>query len=68
MTVFLEGMTAGADLVLYDLAGREVTAVSLEAAGNGQAVMNVSTLPAGVYALRATSGQTSDTRMVVIAR
>jgi hypothetical protein len=68
LTVRLEGMIGAADITLFDLAGREAASVSLETAGSSQVVIDVSTLPAGVYALRATSGQLSDTRMVVIAR
>lgn len=68
LTVQLAGFTGTGELKLFDLAGREAASVSLESESNSQATFDVSTLPAGVYGLRATSGQMYDTRMVLVTR
>ena len=68
LTVQLTGSDGTGELKLFDLAGREAASISLDSGSNNQAEFDVSTLPAGVYGLRATSGQLSDTRMVLVTR
>jgi len=68
LTVQLESMSGPAELALFDITGRQAAALSLQSGSDGIAVLDVSSLPAGVYGLRATSGSMSDARMVVIAR
>ena len=68
LTVQLTRFTGTGELKLFDLAGREAASYSLEDGAATQSVIDVSSLPTGIYGLRATSGQMSDSRMVLVTR
>lgn len=54
-------------LSIYDITGREVVRLTLEA-GSGQAALDLNSLPPGIYGLRAASGPVSSSRMIVVSR
>ncbi len=68
LAVHLTGTTGSVEITLFDLAGREAATANLGSGSNNQATFDVSKLPAGVYGLRATSGQMHDTRMVLVTQ
>jgi hypothetical protein len=68
ITVILSGVYDSAEVALYDLTGRRVAGARAEAQGDAEVHLDIAALPCGVYAVRAFSGTTSDSRMVVVAR
>jgi hypothetical protein len=68
LTVHLQGVNGAAELLLFDLSGRMAGYLPVEASGSAEAFFDVTRLPAGVYALRASSGGLTDSRLVVVTR
>jgi hypothetical protein len=67
ITVMLAPCGSAIELVLYDIAGREVSSV-IVGPESDQAVIDTGSMPSGVYSLRACSGNISEARMVVLTR